>query len=95
MNPLVEKMLIAQREGIDARTLEQIFEHEAKCQSAHDHKENLYCSGEVKSLGFSCSDPLLLCDAAAHYWARSVTSSTARCRDCIRFCSECWTIRPI
>lgn len=88
MNPLVEKMLIAQREGIDVRTLEQIFEHEAKCQSRVHLTE---CSKEVTHRFVSNHRDILVCADTAAY----VRACHGRCETCYAPVEECWTIRPI
>jgi len=95
VNPLVEKMLIAQREGIDASTLEQIFEHEVECESKHVDPENRYCSARVLFIGYSCSPPMMICGAAGQVWQRWVDEGDLICDDCGIPLTECWTIRPI
>lgn len=94
MNPLVEQML---SNDVETRLLEDLFEHETKCESRHQNPENAYCSGGVTHmLSYSCEPGRdRVCDAAAQYAQRCRNNPDNVCMDCDRSCFECWTIRPI
>ena len=93
MNSLVEKMLSLTNE---VQALEQIFEQDCDCENEHTSPDNLYCAGQAKYLGLSCSEPMRLCDAAAAYWNRALRNPRVwLCDDCGIPVENCWTIRPI
>lgn len=97
MNPLVEQMLnTTVSNDVETRLLEDLFEHEAKCESTHLNPENSYCSGNVTHLGISCTPAMKLCDSASQYWKESIDGTIwGRCVDCNQGTEKCWTIRPI
>lgn len=95
MNPLVEKMLIAQREGIDVRTVEQIFEHRAECQSDHAYNGDT-CSADVTAkISRNCGGHKIVCHNAEVAAEEAIVMQTFDCGYCEDHIENCWTIHPI
>lgn len=94
MNPLVEQML---NTTVETRLLEDLFEHEAKCQSAHKAAILPGCSREVVSVNIRSCDgnSTLYCRVADESGKRAIENRTHTCMHCKRSIAECWTIRPI
>lgn len=98
MNPLVEKMLnTTMSNDVETRFLEDLFEHEMKCQSAHEDAILPGCTQEVVSVNvIRCNGKgVLYCIVAEESAKRAIENRTHTCRDCGRGIKECWTIRPI
>lgn len=91
MNPLVEKMLSLTNE---VQALEQIFEHEAKCQSSH---RQFPCTVEVVARKVTSCDhkDFLICDSSYRWNMESISDPRRVCGYCYIDTAECWTIRPI
>lgn len=96
MNPLVQDMLLAQREDLELRNLEGLLEDDCKCESAHMEPIPT-CSGDVvarkttkcRGLDFN------ICSISYALNRESVESGYKVCSDCGVLTSLCWTIRPI
>lgn len=92
MNPLVKGMLEATiSNDVETRLLEDLFEHEVKCESKHDNWGD-ECSGEVTHLFRACVIAKRVCLTAANRIEGDMRGVCARCENSV---SECWTIRPI
>lgn len=97
MNPLVEQMLNATvSNDVERRLLEDLFEQEAKCASAHSGSGTSCTIRVVARKTTECGAlDFLICEAS-YKWNRYVMSDPDRvCAGCDRDSIECWTIRPI
>lgn len=95
MNPLVKDMLDATiRNDVETRFLEDLFEHEVKCESPTHNNGRAKCTGDVAYLLRTCDSSLKVCPGMGNQVLHQM-DWTALCMYCNRVTSECWTIRPI
>lgn len=91
MNPLVQDMLLAQREDLELRNLEGLLEDDCKCESSHTESS---CSYDVSYLIVaSCSGKAW---QVCYNSAENTRKSAKVCGLCLSLdVRDCWAIRPI
>lgn len=78
---------------IELRFLENLFEHEAKCERPHRFTT---CSVKVVAkVSASCNGSSFLKCANGTAYSLNVMETGQYCGDCNSLARECWTITPI
>lgn len=95
MNLLVEQMLTAKhRNDLELAILEQTFEEDCNCASAHSYPDMPSCSIEVVARKTTCRRDFLICDSSLECNQKYMALGGV-CDKCNNLAFECWTIRPI
>lgn len=97
MNPLVEQMLNATvSNDVETRFLEDLFEHEAKCEADHEGTGMICRVRVVARKTTDCDGKDFLICGSSYKWNRYVMADPDRvCAGCEQDSMKCWTIRPI